>query len=239
MEGVSSTQYVARSRAPDSLFTGWQPAQHVSIVQRCTNYHRVPSTMVRGSPPIPPSRHRHANTLSLPTVTDELAPLLVTQPNLSPFVSLQTLTNKQVPLPATQPTFPAAPPWDFCYYKTRHIWLRRNGGVGEGFNDLEIHTTHTRQYGLELSLKHVWQWLILHREDQSGRPPFPSSAPLLLKTLNEMRGDQVRARHRRAQDPHRVHRHGEACVPGVHARVRAQRTRCAGWWKGNVPLGHF
>jgi hypothetical protein len=40
---------------------------------------------------------------------------------------------------------------DFC----QHVRLRRNGGVGEGFDDLEIHTTRTHQYGLELSLSCV------------------------------------------------------------------------------------
>jgi hypothetical protein len=33
---------------------------------------------------------------------------------------------------------------DFCHYETLQVRLRRNGGVGESFDDLEIHTTYTR-----------------------------------------------------------------------------------------------
>jgi hypothetical protein len=40
---------------------------------------------------------------------------------------------------------------DFCHYKTRQIRLRRNGGVGEGFDDLEIHGSRSRQNRLKIS----------------------------------------------------------------------------------------
>jgi hypothetical protein len=44
--------------------------------------------------------------------------------------------------PTTQP----AARWrgDFWDYRKRQIWLRRNGVVGEGFDDMEIQRTQSR-----------------------------------------------------------------------------------------------
>jgi hypothetical protein len=73
---------------------------------------------------------------------------------------LRFFTNDHAPLPRhhncpASETIQSTKKGDFWDYKTRQIWLPRNGGVGEGFDDLEIHTTHTRQYRLELSLRRV------------------------------------------------------------------------------------
>jgi hypothetical protein len=40
---------------------------------------------------------------------------------------------------------------DFCHYKTRHVQLHRNGGVGEGFDDMEKHRTRSRRNRLKIS----------------------------------------------------------------------------------------
>jgi hypothetical protein len=62
------------------------------------------------------------------------------------FADLQTCGRTGAPHRTPHPTASWSPSstQDFCHYETRYSWIRRNRGVGKGFDTIEVQTSAKR-----------------------------------------------------------------------------------------------